>query len=307
MGENSISPLAFVEWGHVASKDFLENGISMNASILKLAEVNDLLPTQIQRVCEVANHQTYASLFKTAQDKTFNFEVADSDKIIAALDSNQHEKVASDYFHAPKKSLVDVNKIFGISEISNTPEIEEKVKIANQVLEKIQSAKEEISSRQVMLRHKIEAETINFYKLAKQMVMTGTPLEEIWTATRKLTHNEDQVAQIFVKVAEQMVREGVLGAKLQYLMKKQGEAVDPALISPRLKDMSEPIGVQVINGRHPICVSLNTLANYQTEFESNNRAGKTLDEKFVYVRNRIGDLNKSKKVDQFVLNEQQKT
>ena len=306
MGE-TISPMQFVEWGHIASKDFLENGMSMNASILKLAEVNDLLPTQIQRICEVANHSTYAQLFKSAQDKTFTFEVADPNKIVSALDSDQQEKVASDYFSAPKKTTsVDVNKIFGISEISNAPEVEEGVKVANQVIQKIESAKEEINSRQVMLNHKIESENENFYKLAKQMVLTGTPLEEIWTATRKLG-DEDRIAQIFVKTAERMVEEGVLGAKLQYLMKKHGEAVDESLISPRLKNMSEPIGVQIINGSHPIVVSLNTLANYQADYESNNRAGKTLDEKLVYVRNRIGDLNKSKKVDQFVLNEQQKS
>jgi len=304
MGE-TISPLQFVEWGHIVSKDFIENGMSMNTSILKLAEVNDLMPTQIQRVCEVANHSTYAQLFKSAQDKTFTFEVADPNKIVSALDSDQHEKVASDYFTAPKKSTIDVNKIFGVSEIGNVPEVEEGIKIANQVIQKIESAKEEISSRQVMLNHKIEAENENFYKLAKEMVLTGATLDDLWTATRNLG-DENRIALIFVKTAERMVNEGVLGAKLQYLMKKHGEAVDEALISPKLKNMSEPIGVQVINGSHPIVVSLNTLANYQADYESNNRAGKTLDEKLVYVRNRIGDLNKSKKVDQFVLNEQQK-
>jgi len=306
MSETTISPLSFIEFGHIASKSFLEDGVSMNSSILKIAEDNDLLPTQIQRVCEVANHNTYAMLFKTAQDKTFTFEVADPNKIVSVLDSPSREKVATDYFSAPTKVAIDVNKIFGILGTSNIPEVEEKIKVANQVIEKLQSAKDEINSRQVMLRHKIEAENENFYKLAKEMVLSGTPLEQLWTSTRKLGTNEDQIAQIYVKTAERMLEEGVLGAKLQYLLKKHGEAVDPALISSKLKDMSEPIGVQVINGSHPIVVSLNTLANYQADYESNNRAGKTLDEKFVYVRNRIGDLNSSKKVDQYIEKEQQK-
>jgi hypothetical protein len=302
---NDLSPLRFVEWGHVASKEFLENGTSMNLTILKTAEANDLLPTQIQRICEVANHQTYAQLFKTATDKTFQFEVADPSKIITTLDAEQ-EKVAHDYFVGPKKhERIDVNKIFGVSSISNEPAVEEKLKQASIALQKLAAAKEELNSRQIVLRGKISVEEDHFYKMAKQMVLNGTPLEEIWTATRKLG-DEDRIAQIFVKTAEQMVKEGIFGAKLQYLMKKHGEAVDPELISPQLKNMSEPIGVQVVNGSHPIVVSLNTLANYQTEFESNNRAGKTLDEKFVYVRNRMGDLNNSKKVDEFVLSEQQR-
>jgi len=298
-----ISPHQFVEWGYIASKDFLEHGVSMNTSIMKIADANDLQPTQIQRVCETANHNTYAQLFKTAKDKTFSFDLADPEKIIAALES-EPEKVAHDYFSGPKnKTKVDVNRIFGISEVSNSPEVEEKVKVASQILEKIAAAKAELESRQVALRHKIEAESESFYKLAKQLVLTGTPLEELWTATRHIS-DEDQAAQIFVKCAERMLTEGVLGAKLQYLLKKHGEAVDPALISSKLKNMSEPIGVQVVNGSHPITVALNTLANYRAAFESNNRAGKTLDEKFTYVRNRIKDLNTSKKVDQFVKSEQ---
>ena len=302
---NEINPLQFVEWGHTASKAFLEDGISMNCSILKTAEANDLQPTQIQRICEVANHQTYAQLFKTATDKTFQFEVANPERIIAALDSEE-EKVAHDYFVGPKKmGSVDVKKIFNVSSISNQPEIDEKVKQGGIALQKLSAAREEIKSRQIMLHEKIVAEEENFYKLAKQMVMTGTALEDLWSATRKMG-DEDRLAQIFVKCAERMAKEGIFGAKLEYLLKKHGEAVDPSLISDKLKNMSEPIGVQITNGRHPICISLNTLANYKAEFESNNRAGKTLDEKFVYVRNRMGDLNSSKKTDEFVLSEQQK-
>lgn len=304
MGE-AISPLNFVEWGHLASKEFLESGISMNSTISKLADENDLLPHQIQRVCELANHRTYAELFKSAKDKTFQFEMADPDAVARALDVGVTEKLGSEYLSAPRSSgAVDVKRIFGLSEISNAPEVEEKIKQAAAGLEAIGAAQEELKSRLVDLDHKLEAEAENLYKLAKQLVIDGTELRTIWDAARQLPEGE-KLAADFGRISLRMGREGLLGAKLQYML-KQSEAVSEELISKQLASLAKPTGIEVVNGRHPIMVSLNTLADYRAQRDRTLKAVQNLAGSMVAVRSRMDELGSSKKLDQFVLGEQQK-
>jgi hypothetical protein len=294
-----ISPVKYVEWGYEASRGFLEDGTPMNMSIVKIAQDNELLPVQIQRVCEVANHRTYAQLFKAAEDKTFTFDVADSEQIIGSLDATS-EKIASDYYRAPRKGGgVDVNKIFGVTELSNEPEVDEKVKVAKQVMEKLGAARKELRAMAYGLIRRVDGGENEFYKMAKQMHLNGTPLEEVWGVARTLP-NQEHVVDLFIKTAERMAEEGIFGAKLQYLMKKKGEAVDKSLISDKLQSLNKPVGVTVVNGSHPIVTTINTLAGDKANLDRTVKAVKTLDEKFDYVKKRIEDLNTSKKTDQFV-------
>lgn len=294
-----VSPISYVEWGHQVSKSYLEDGVSMNDGIAKIADQNDLLPAQIQRVCEIANHRTYQQLYKSSEDKTFNFDLAEPGKIIDALETEQ-VKVSHDYFGLPKATgSVDVNQIFNVNRISNAPDVDERVKRAEAAIEKLAAAREEANRRLIVVRQEIVDCEQEFYKMAKQMVINGTPLEDIWGAARELG-NEEQMVDIFVKTAQKMADEGLFGAKLQYLMKKKAEAVDPNLISDKLKSLSKPVGVQVVNGRHPIVMALNTLAGKKKDEQKLYSVVYTIDEKDKYVKSRIKDLNSSRKVDQFV-------
>ncbi|MEN6550118.1 MAG: hypothetical protein ABFE07_29085 [Armatimonadia bacterium] len=276
----------------------------MNSTISKLADENDLLPHQIQRVCELANHRTYAELFKSAKDKTFKFEMADPEAVMRSLEVGA-EKLGAEYMSAPRAaSKVDVKRIFGLAEISNAPEVEEKVKQAAAGLETIAAAKAELESRLVDLGEKLAAANEDLYKLAKQMVLEGTELGTVWEAARRLDGGEAFAAD-FGKIAVRLCREGVYGAKLQHLL-KQAEAVDEALISKGLAALAKPTGIEIVNGRHPIMVSLNTLADYRAQRDRTVKAVQNLAGSMVAVRSRMDELGSSKKLDQFVLTEQQK-
>lgn len=301
---DAITSVNFVEWGNQASKNFLEDGVEMNSTISKLAEENDLLPHQIQRVCEIANHRTYSELFKTAKDKTFKFDMADPAKVIGSLESDVSEKIATDYLSAPKASVqIDALKMFGLSEISNEPDVRESIKQAGIAIEMMQGAIEELKSRSVALDHQIESERENLYKIAKEMVISGTELMDIWQAARELDGDE-KVAADFGRMVLRMTREGLMGAANQYLMSKNAEAVSEELISKRLSALAKPTGVRVVNGRHPIMISLNTLADYRTQRAKAQVAIQNLSEKSVAVRSKMEELGKSVKLDKFVSDEQ---
>ena len=130
------------------------------------------------------------------------------------------EKVAADYMFDPvgSKREIDSNKVFGVSEIGNEPEIEERQKLAKKALEKIAAAKEEIIGMSTFNNEEIVRLEGEFYKIAKQMVLEGTPLCDIRTACQG-SWDSPRAEELIVKTAMKMAREGVLGAKLEYLMK----------------------------------------------------------------------------------------
>lgn len=299
-----ISSLNFVEWGHQASRDFLEDGVAMNSTIAKLADEHDLAPQQIQRICELANHRTYAELFKSAKDKTFKFELADAEKVAGLLETDV-EKTEAEYLGAPKCArTIDVKGIFGLQSISNESDVAEKIKQAAAGLETIAAAQTELKSRLVDLNEKFAAEGERLYGLTKQMVLDGVGLESIWDAARRLPEGE-KLAADFGWIAARMCEEGIFGAKLQYLL-KQAEAVDAELISKKLSDLARPTGIEVVNGRHPIMVSLNTLADYRAQRDRTAKAIQNLAGSMVAVRSKMDELGNTKRLDQFVLTEQQK-
>ena len=68
-----------------AANDFIENGVPMNDAIVKVAQDSGLNRLQIKRVTEMANHAANDTLRKTAEDKTFQFELADYGAVIDRL------------------------------------------------------------------------------------------------------------------------------------------------------------------------------------------------------------------------------
>lgn len=57
----------------------------LESIIVDIAKREELNPDQIARVCQYANTKVFLKLFKTVNDKTFEFAVADPEKVVRAL------------------------------------------------------------------------------------------------------------------------------------------------------------------------------------------------------------------------------
>jgi len=107
------SSLEFMSMASRASSAFLQGGVPLNDAIAKIAGERDLSRVQIQRVVELANHETNEQLMKKAEDKTFRFDVASVDGVLAKLgvspksDSPEMPKVAGFQVRAAMKSYID--------------------------------------------------------------------------------------------------------------------------------------------------------------------------------------------------------
>lgn len=87
-----MSDKLFKELGKTAASAFVEKGTPLNESITKLAKQHSLNANQVSRVCEAANLDTYLSKMAAASDRRFEFELADSGKVLADLNLKSEPK-----------------------------------------------------------------------------------------------------------------------------------------------------------------------------------------------------------------------
>lgn len=88
-----INPIRFADFAKMAAEQFVEKNEPLDSTIAKLAEKNNLSPTQIQRVVELTNLDTNERLFKNAGDKTFTFPLASLVGVQAILHPDQASTV----------------------------------------------------------------------------------------------------------------------------------------------------------------------------------------------------------------------
>jgi len=84
-----INPIRFVDFAKMASEQYVEKNVPLNDTLAKIAEKNNLSPTQIQRVVELTNLDANERIFKTAGDKTFTFPLASLAGVQAILHPDQ--------------------------------------------------------------------------------------------------------------------------------------------------------------------------------------------------------------------------
>jgi hypothetical protein len=86
-----LSPLsekrASPEWiSKNAEKVLLDAGADLTKVVTKIAFDENLNPHEVARVCEEANKEVFGRLYKSSDDKTFMFPVADASAVLGALD-----------------------------------------------------------------------------------------------------------------------------------------------------------------------------------------------------------------------------
>ena len=311
-----ITTFTFSEWAKAASDAFLEEEVSMNDTIRSIAEDNQLTPVQVGQVCQQANNMVYERLFKTAEEKNFTFPLADSSKIIVAIQEEpspeQAEAASSmDFLLSPPQQKVaqDWNAILGVKQVSNTPSVDQEIADNQKVLEHIRAAQDEIRGMQTNNEVKVAEYRSAFTKMVRQSVLEAelSPLQALTKVAhacglafgdsprRKLAVSE------VIKVASHLVENGLLGIGAQRRMEKIAEAVQQDLISTNMDTGDAPEDkVTIVNGNHPIIMSVNQLVDQVSEEDRLKDGLLLLEDKASYAVKKIQDLNTSRLTDQYV-------
>lgn len=69
-----------------AERILAESGRGLTEVVAKVASEENLNPHEVARVCEEANKEVFGRLYKSSQDKTFEFAVADAQGVLGLLD-----------------------------------------------------------------------------------------------------------------------------------------------------------------------------------------------------------------------------
>lgn len=310
-----ITSFNFTEWAKEASDGFLEEEVAMDETIRGIAEEHGLTASQVGQVCQQANCMVYERLFKTAEDKNFSFPLADSSKVLVSIQEEPTPEQAQsaspmDFLLAPpqKKVANDWFAALGVKQASNEHEVAEEIANNEQALGNIRLAQDEIRGRQVLNEVKVAECRKRFAHEVRQAALgEASPLQAMTkiahgcslafgdSARRKLA-----VAEL-VKIATHLTENGLLGMRVRQKMEKLAEAVQQDLISTNLDTGEAPEDkVTIVNGNHPIIMSVNQLVDQVSEEDRLKDGLLLLEDKASYAIKRIQDLNTSKLTDQYV-------
>jgi hypothetical protein len=161
-------------FGKQAAKEYLEKDISLNDSIVKIAQSYEMNRDQVERIVENANTQTYLALFNKSDDKYVKFPVAETEKVAEALDTplSPADNAQSDYAEPPKKDLPEI-EIFPVSDIEKEAASNEYTAEKLKLYQQVQYADQHFMEKIGQSDYKFFEEATRLYKAVKQEVLGG--------------------------------------------------------------------------------------------------------------------------------------
>lgn len=288
-------------WGKEAAKRYFEDKTPMTDTIQKIASANGLNPDEVSRVAEFANLEAYGHLLKNASDnKAFEFPLADVTKITRPA----AEKRASlpSVFSTDYESPLDdsLSKVAGVDifEAMGVPREQEKVAsptAAFALLERIEHVAQAERDKLSFNMEKSTEDAEEFYRQIKQEFLGGKAFPEIEKAVKEKAADSEKyrgrLLDLLGWVKRRLYDEGVLldsgrtGDAPSSGEEKKAEPVERALITDMFESPGVPI--QVVNGRHPLFATMDTLVRQFDEADKSRHNLIILEDKIRYVKNRV--------------------
>ena len=294
--KTALSKYQYELFAREAARDYLSRDISLNQSIEKIANDNELTSKQIERVCEIANKEVYLHLYKKGNagektstsesyDKYVTFDLADATKILSSMNKEASIAVSNptDYFanipHEFQKDIADIDIRVPAMEKTAAPN----QNAAYDLLNKLESAGQMLNGKFAVSEMKLAASKEKFYTTVRTSLLNKE-------ATLKALH---KMARSFCKTKVASVDEAfkdiltTMQNRDQDLFIKVASAVDEDLISSDLDELVPDTGVQIINGRHPVFYELNTIIPQYEDTHNLRERLVIYDHHVKYLKNRI--------------------
>jgi hypothetical protein len=284
-----------------AAKRYLEEGAVLNDTIKKIAEDNDLNRHQIERVCEMANIATHQGLWaKTAEKESVAFPLADSKAVVTVvkktpLDSDDPEspKVSpsscdSDYMGPPKgiptpgPSMVSMMGADPANVHNGLHEEPEKKRIII-ILQKKAAERARLESEILYKGMQLESLEKKAFAAFKQSILGGDTLYDVSAAAAGAGLGK-VAGEYFPKWHAELVS-GTHGEMRNRLEKQAIARAPDDLISENLGN------VAIINGAHPVLISLDTVQRKTGEIKQGLNNLLRIDDQVKVFHQKIRDLS----------------
>jgi len=202
------------------SENYILKDINMTSAIAEAAKRNKLNTEIIKRICELANQNTYLSLFSSTPENRGNisFDLADSEKVINKL--KEHNMGENDYLTTPtdyRMGLADVlsddddKPAVEVKEdpvIKKIRELSEKVKIN----EKLKALLSTIKSLESSEKSSIENNILKVSNDCKALVFNGESFGDMAKLALRFTKekgfNLEKTAKLYTVVQDYLKNKG---------------------------------------------------------------------------------------------------
>jgi hypothetical protein len=281
----SASPEKLSLLAKVASNRYLKDGTSLNEAIQKLANENSLNSHQVARVCEMDNINTHQALWPAADDKTkVAFEVANPAKItVINIKSPPPATGGGGEFMGPPSDSPSVGpsmaEMFGGDDAGHQgmTEVPEKKQIIV-IMQKSAAERQVVTDDLVKLAMLYETELKNLYGLVKRAFISGeAAIEDLYAVACQEGHG-DVAMKLFPKFAALLHKETAKSSLTKIAWKAPEDLI------------SQEMPVTVVNGAHPILISLDTLKRYRDQEQEFNFHLWRIDDKNSILSQRLKEL-----------------
>lgn len=284
------------EWSGSIANSYLNAGTPPTESLMKLAHTEDLPPHHIELLAGEINKLIHTAKFANASDKYFaaDFPHADARQVISSLQASGSVKVAA---RAPDPVFTDngpsADEMFGVEvkPMDKTAELRSELGGAH---EKLALLKNKADDALLLAKYATRGAEVAFIKQARQLCLGADNASERLQALGLIGHmvktaKVDEARPALAKLAALLGEEGLLlpgqsSKAVDFFLKKEADAKAPTeLISGWMQ-------AKVINGNHPLYISLKTFRDCtQRERECSERRN-LLDDKLNVVRERVRAL-----------------
>jgi hypothetical protein len=287
-----------------AAKRYIEERAPLTDTIRKIASENDLNSEQIKRVCELANLATHQVLWsKTAQKESIAFPLADSRQVVNAVSSdpmsagepNESSKdimtspcsAGSDYMGPPKGIPAPGPSMMSMmgadpSQVHHGLSEEPEKKSIIIVLQKKAEERKGLASEILFKGMELESLEKSAFAQVKQAVLGGASFYQVYEAA---------VGAGMGKAAEEYLP----GWQTEIVKQSHGTQrlrLEKLAISKAPSDLiSENLGnATVINGAHPVLISLDTVVRKTDEVKQGLHNLLRIDDEVKVLNQRLREL-----------------
>ncbi len=269
----NISPERLESLGKEAANMFLNESVSLNEGIAKLAGAYpDINQEQVKRICEFANTDVYLAKHdksKTAGDDSSypQFELADPARVIQDLSDGARPTTVTrtdvDYGLQPlKKEKMSASKsdllleeMFGMKEAKEREDLDF---TRDSAIHQLTDAKDSLIGLRDSLSHtgenfdlSFKEASADFYDTVKRHLLGGEGFEDVMNAAKSSGASNEKITEMMVPVVARLLKEKVSSAEI---------------LKVGVKNL-EKVAHRVLNYEHPLVKSFMEMISLDQEIE----------------------------------------
>lgn len=284
----------FREWAGSIANSYMSCGTTPTEELKKFAQTQELSPDQIHLLATETNKLIHQHKYASAGDNKYHaadFPFADSKEVIQSLQVDGGEQKVAAELPDPVvgSSGPDPFDMFGVKEdgLTKQAEFEKTAGVRSNLKsaqEKTALLRDKTNDQAIMAKYAAEAGERQFIKEARQLCLSGNSPKERLDLLGQIHHftkcasMEETAKPALAKLAHVLMKEGLVepqdgrGAVAFFMDKEADEKAPEGLINHNIDS-------QVVNGDHPLYITLKTFRDRKNALELHRDRHETIDDK----------------------------